>query len=685
MLKKSITIMALLAFVAIGFVGFVHLTGDPNADKSPVFSTEFSQNSGVMDTIPPSGFPYPTVFNFNHSTNPTLNAGTVGALWFNGKYYFNRWNSTMVYRYNDNGPGGGPGTIADSMTYVGSCRDLACDGTFIYGGNASTTLYRFDPNTMATLKTFTLTGGQTRAIAWDPNRKGFWNTGFSGNIFLHDTNGVLVTQITSALIGKYGLAFDSTSTPGTAFLWVWDQTSTTQNGLYKYHIQTGALVNTYLFTLTGTQIGQAGGCEVVAKGSQLLLLCNYQNFALCGYKLADLGHAVPTGTWTEQTSGTTSALYSISAPNDNVAWAVGAAGIVYTTTNKGANWVAKTNPSTTDNYTVFAFDANNAIVTASGTTAYAYKTTNGGTNWTTVLTQVGGFFDDVQFKDANNGILYGDPVGGRWTIFKTTNAGTTWDSTGMYVATTAAGWNNSMYMNNNTIYFGTNNGTLVYSTNFGTSWTILTTLQANTYVTWFNTPSIGLTGGAELNVTTNGGANWTAMTSVGTGNISGITGASTSWWMTRQTTAVNYSSNNGTAWTAQYTAPAGNFFALTMSRAGATIWGVRSNGGISRYGQPLVGIGNGSTEAPATFSLSQNYPNPFNPTTKINYALPKSGLVTMKVYDILGKEVASLVNETKTAGNYTVEFNASNLSSGIYFYKISVNGFNEVKKMTLIK
>ena len=91
------------------------------------------------------------------------------------------------------------------------------------------------------------------------------------------------------------------------------------------------------------------------------------------------------------------------------------------------------------------------------------------------------------------------------------------------------------------------------------------------------------------------------------------------------------------------------------------------------------------TETPVSYNLSQNYPNPFNPVTKINYALPKQGLVSMKVYDILGKEVATLVNEVKNAGNYSVEFNASNLSSGIYFYKISVNGFSEVKKMTLIK
>ncbi|MFZ4590997.1 MAG: T9SS type A sorting domain-containing protein, partial [Ignavibacteria bacterium] len=77
--------------------------------------------------------------------------------------------------------------------------------------------------------------------------------------------------------------------------------------------------------------------------------------------------------------------------------------------------------------------------------------------------------------------------------------------------------------------------------------------------------------------------------------------------------------------------------------------------------------------------------NPFNPTTKISYALPKSGLVTLKVYDILGKEVATLVNEVKNVGSYTIDFNGSNLSSGVYFYKLSVGDFSSIKKMTLIK
>ncbi|MCF6269664.1 MAG: T9SS type A sorting domain-containing protein [Melioribacteraceae bacterium] len=90
-------------------------------------------------------------------------------------------------------------------------------------------------------------------------------------------------------------------------------------------------------------------------------------------------------------------------------------------------------------------------------------------------------------------------------------------------------------------------------------------------------------------------------------------------------------------------------------------------------------------ENPNKFSLSQNYPNPFNPSTFINYSLPKSGFVELKVYDMLGREVASLVNKEQSIGNYKIEFNASNLTSGVYFYRISSAGFTKSMKMILLK
>ncbi|MBE2217303.1 MAG: T9SS type A sorting domain-containing protein [Ignavibacteria bacterium] len=90
-------------------------------------------------------------------------------------------------------------------------------------------------------------------------------------------------------------------------------------------------------------------------------------------------------------------------------------------------------------------------------------------------------------------------------------------------------------------------------------------------------------------------------------------------------------------------------------------------------------------EAPAEFSLTQNYPNPFNPATTIKFALPVNGMTTLKVYDIAGKEVASLVEADLEAGNHEVNFNASQLSSGTYFYRITSGSFTDIKKMMLVK
>lgn len=88
---------------------------------------------------------------------------------------------------------------------------------------------------------------------------------------------------------------------------------------------------------------------------------------------------------------------------------------------------------------------------------------------------------------------------------------------------------------------------------------------------------------------------------------------------------------------------------------------------------------------PKQYVLLQNYPNPFNPTTKIKYQLPESGKVTLKIYDVVGREIVTILNEQKEAGYYEVEWNANETSSGIYYYKIQAGAFTEIKKMLLIK
>ncbi|PIW69008.1 MAG: hypothetical protein COW08_09460, partial [Ignavibacteriales bacterium CG12_big_fil_rev_8_21_14_0_65_30_8] len=99
----------------------------------------------------------------------------------------------------------------------------------------------------------------------------------------------------------------------------------------------------------------------------------------------------------------------------------------------------------------------------------------------------------------------------------------------------------------------------------------------------------------------------------------------------------------------------------------------------------LTDVKERSSGIPESFSLSQNYPNPFNPTTNINYDIPDESFVNITVYDYLGREVITLVNREQKAGKYVVSFDATNLSSGIYFYKITSNEFVQTKKMILLK
>jgi len=99
----------------------------------------------------------------------------------------------------------------------------------------------------------------------------------------------------------------------------------------------------------------------------------------------------------------------------------------------------------------------------------------------------------------------------------------------------------------------------------------------------------------------------------------------------------------------------------------------------------ITAVNRKAREIPNRFSLSQNYPNPFNPLTVISYQLPVNTLVTLKVYDILGRLVTTLVEGRQTAGTHSVTFNASNLSSGVYFYRLTAGSYVLTKKLMLLK
>jgi hypothetical protein len=105
----------------------------------------------------------------------------------------------------------------------------------------------------------------------------------------------------------------------------------------------------------------------------------------------------------------------------------------------------------------------------------------------------------------------------------------------------------------------------------------------------------------------------------------------------------------------------------------------------SRPISQILNIPDEINDLPHDITLFQNYPNPFNPSTNISYSLPSRQFIVIKVYDILGHEVSTLVNEEKSAGQYKVNFNAGKLTSGIYFYSIRAGSINKTRKLILLK
>ncbi len=152
---------------------------------------------------------------------------------------------------------------------------------------------------------------------------------------------------------------------------------------------------------------------------------------------------------------------------------------------------------------------------------------------------------------------------------------------------------------------------------------------------------------------------------------------------------MNYSPNGAQNWVVTFSSPGGaqdQALDIILNQDNIVVSGICGSGamGTVKYSQS-VGVIQQQNGIPEGFRLSQNYPNPFNPSTKISFSLPKSSFVKMAVYDITGREVETLVDMNMTAGTFEVDFDASKLTSGVYFYKITTEGFTDTRKMMLVK
>jgi photosystem II stability/assembly factor-like uncharacterized protein len=421
----------------------------------------------------------------------------------------------------------------------------------------------------------------------------------------------------------------------------------------------------------------------------------------------------------------------ISFMNENRGWAVDTYGYFYTTSNAGLNW--SNVRISTDTLSSVSF-LTSTIGYVAGDSGRVFKTTNGGTNWTLLNTGTTVKLNSIYVTSFN--FIYA--VGNSGTLLYSTNEGNSWTKQTL----TTQNLNNINFVSGTIIGGISGNYGTIFKTNDSQNWCIgsgstqvnypFTTnyMDAKTDIL-FTASELVSSGGSpgylykigfqvasfppysfqmnnfkvkfqntlltSLSSFTNSG--WTTVYS-GTYIVAGIglqyiTLPTLFFWNGTSNLLVEICYNNSTTST--------NSNLYSTSAPGKTITQYDNlpsgdgctdlNSGVIQSNRPNVcfvtqitsGVNNHNKLIPDNYYLSQNYPNPFNPTTKIKYGIPKYSYVTLKIYDLLGRELKALVNEQLQPGEYQVDFNASDLPSGTYFYKLETVNFTETKKMLLIK
>ncbi|MFA7361859.1 MAG: T9SS type A sorting domain-containing protein [Candidatus Kapaibacterium sp.] len=392
--------------------------------------------------------------------------------------------------------------------------------------------------------------------------------------------------------------------------------------------------------------------------------------------------------WIDLNMGNGFSIFDFSFPNAQTGYICGYGGLFKKTTNGGINWIDLSFPTTENSLNaVHFFNANTGLLAADSDTIY--RTVNGTNNWSERIF-IGFQVQDFHFLDS----LIGYASGLNRLAF-TTNGGLNW-STSIIQSS-----GQIFFINQNTgwtlgnITAGSN---VLKTTNGGVNWQI----QHSTsdfriiYDIYFLDENTGYTSGYRHNIlkTTNGGQNWVSQNDVSSASglysiyfINHNTGWTVGDFYSTTNTSNYFTTNGGANWiSGTEITGAGRLHRVKINNSPVGyIAGQSQRMYKTTNAGGLTGITNNPNVIPSGYSLSQNYPNPFNPSTKINFALSKQGLVTLRIYDVLGREIRTLVNEVKNAGRYTVDINASEFSSGVYFYRLQANDFTDIKRMMLIK
>lgn len=412
--------------------------------------------------------------------------------------------------------------------------------------------------------------------------------------------------------------------------------------------------------------------------------------------------------WSSQFSGTSNRLNDINVHKlpltgffglYKIGWCVGKSGTILYTIDGGSNWVSQMSHTSADLYSVVAFSEHVAI--ACGDSGKILKTTDGGTNWfTTVSGAVGGALRSISFADDNNGICVGDSA----TVLYTTNKGDTWslDITGPRGLSNKNLYDVSARMDLMLTYTAIGEeGIILKSEDEGGSWTKQSSgVKTRLYGISSPAENVSYIVGTKGTIikTDDGGAlpvelvsfnyslnknnvilNWATSVEINNSGFDVERMALHSAKNPGQWIKINFVEGHGNT-NSQLNYSYEDKY-LSPGKYNYRIKQIDFNGNYEYYylfSEVNVGV-------PDNINLYQNYPNPFNPSTIISFDLPAANFISLKVYNSLGKEVKTLMNEKKDAGHYSVEFEGSNFSTGIYFYTITAGNLRQTKKMLLLK
>ncbi len=380
-------------------------------------------------------------------------------------------------------------------------------------------------------------------------------------------------------------------------------------------------------------------------------------------------------TWTSQTSGTSNPLQSVWFNNAQNGWAVGDFGTSRFTSNGGQTWNGVTLTGLDLQDVAFVNQSTGLIV---GDDGLIVRTVTAGSSWTSASSGTSVNLRTVTFGDG--GMAY---VGGRdGVILRSTDLGASWT----LVESGIVRYRSSSARGTQRAWIVGDGGVIRATTNAGVSWfTQSSTTGSDLHGVFFLNENEGWIGGqnSTLLYTVNGGGNWVLRN---TGINVGINAVhflnSNDGWAVGNLGAIFRTTNGGISW---FSEPGGTANELNdVFFADGHGWAVGDLGTILHRNAP-TGIEENPEGLPVTVTLLQNYPNPFNPSTAIAFQIPRNTFASLKVYNLLGQEMATLVNEEMKPGSYEVKWNAARQASGLYFYQLKAGGTTETRRMVLLK